>query len=170
MTRKHKTVDSLQKQLKHDLLASLENKIADICQKVVEKQIWDRVYNGGNYIGDGEDPYQHTMLLLNSVTVGDIKIGYKYMTFDIFMDSEKIDSFVRKGVHDSNEWNAHASVDSEDVSEYIPLWIEEGTEGSLHDKEGAHYMENSAMELGNGKLAQLFANALRQEGWNVVRV
>jgi len=53
MTRSHKTVSSLQAQLKHDLLASLENKIAMICQKVVEKQVWERVYNGGDYIGDG---------------------------------------------------------------------------------------------------------------------
>lgn len=141
-----------------------------VCQKVVEKQVWERVYNGGDYIGDGEDPYQHTMLLLNSVTVGNIKMGTKYLTFDIFMDSDKIESFVRKGVNDSNEWNAHASVDPVDVSEYIPLWIEEGTEGSLHDKEGAHYMENSAMQLGDGKLAQEFANELRKQGWNVVRV
>lgn len=132
---------------------------------VVKDHVQRLVYDA--YIPQGENHYDHTFELLNSVTVGEIKVGYKYMTFEIYMDTEKIGSYVTKS---KKEWNQHASVDPVDVSEYIPLWIEEGTEGSLHDKEGVHYMEQSTIELDGGKLAQAFADRLRQKGWNVVRV
>lgn len=163
-TRRHKTVSSLQKQLKGDIIEAVQNEVADIAIKTVQDHLESTVYQA--YKPQGEYGYDRTFELLNSVTVGNLKVGTKYVYFDIFMDTEKIGSYVK----DNNyEWNQHASVDPMDVSEYIPLWVEEGTSGSLWDREGAHYMEQSWIELDSGKLAQEFADRLRQKGWRVIR-
>lgn len=165
MTRRHKTVDSLQKQLKGDIAESVQNEIAQIAIDTVQKYLLKDVYS---YNPKGDFAYDRTMDLLNSVTVGEAKLGYKFARFEIYMDTDKINPYVTG----SGEWNQHASHPdnkSMDVSEYIPLWVEEGTSGSLWDREGAHYMEQSWIELDSGKLAQEFANRLRQKGWHVIR-
>ncbi|MCY8228696.1 hypothetical protein MOC30_13995 [Bacillus spizizenii] len=164
MTRNHKTVSSLQGQLRSDIIESIQNDVADVAIKTVQEHLNQSVYQA--YIPKGEYAYDRTFELLNSVTVGNVKMGNKFVYFDIFMDTEKIGSYVKEG---NAEWNQHASVEGMDVSEYIPLWTEEGTDGSLWDREGAHYMEQSWIELDSGKLAHEFANRLRQKGWNVVR-
>ena len=163
MSKNHKTVGSLQNHLERDIVNSLEEKIFQVCQEVVEEYVYKLVYNGGNYVGNGENPYEHTMELFNSVTVGNLKLGNKYATFDIFMDSEKIRPYVRG----DGEWNAHASVDPIDVAEYIPLWMEEGTSGSLYDHEPTHYMEQSFLKLDGGYLARELGARLRSLGWRV---
>lgn len=165
MTLRHKTVSSLQQQLKGDILESIQNEVANVAINTVQDQLNERVYDA--YTPQGEYAYDRTFELLNSVTVGNLKIGNKFVYFDIFMDTEKIGSYVKEN---DAEWNQHASVDPADVSEYIPLWIEEGTNGSLWDREGTHFMRESWWELNGGKLAQEFANRLRQKGWNVTSV
>lgn len=164
MTRRHKTVSSLQAQLKGDLIESIDNKITDIAMEVVQQHLMRTVYDA--YTPQGQYAYDRTFELLNSVTVGNVTVGYKFIHFEIYMDSEKIGSYVKES---NAEWNQHASVDPMDVSEYIPLWVEEGTEGSLHDREGAHYMEASYLDL-KGDLAREFADRLRLQGWKVTHV
>lgn len=155
-----KTVSALQGQLKQDLMDSVRNRIAQICMNVVRDSLMDRVYF--NYVPQGETAYDRTYELLDSVTVSEPVIGSKYMYFEIYMDTSKINPYVTE----DDEWNQHASVDPMDVSEMIPLWIEEGTDGGLWDREGAHYMEHSAMRL-DGTLHQAFARELRNQGWKV---
>ncbi len=167
MSRRFKTVSSLQSHLKSSILEAIENKIVAICIDIVQKNIQEKVYDA--YIPDG-DSYDRTFDLINSVTVGNLKIGTKYATFEIFMDTEKITPQIRNGVHDYGGWNAHADMHSIDVSEYIPLWIEEGTSGSLWDREGAHYMQASHYELSGGQMAQELADRLRQQGWMITTV
>lgn len=145
-------------------MEAVNGQIVDIAIQVVQEHLMSTVYDA--YEPKGDYAYDRTFELLNSVTVGNAKMGTKYIYFDIFMDSEKIKPYAS----DDHSWNQHSSVDPMDVSEYIPMWVEEGTEGSLWDREGAHYMEQSWMELDNGKLALEFANALRMKGWKVVRV
>lgn len=167
MSKGFKTVSALQHHLKQSILEAIENKIIDICIKVAKKHIEERVYEA--YVPQGDLAYDRTFELLNSVTVGNLNVGAKYVTFEIYMDTEKINPYVRNHFG-HNGWNAHADVYGIDVSEYIPLWIEEGTNGSLFDREGAHYMEQTYFELDNGKLAQELANELRKQGWNVIEV
>lgn len=164
-TRSHKTVSSLQAQLKVDLLSSIDHQIREVCTRVVQKHIQERVYD--TYTPDASNPlsYDRTFELYNSVSVGNVNIGTKYVTFEIFMDTEQIGAYVTEG----EQWNQHASVRDEDVSEMIPYWIENGTEGSLWDRAPADYMEQSHVEL-MGNLAQEFANALRVKGWKITRV
>jgi hypothetical protein len=168
MSKRFKTVSALQDHLKQSILEAIENKIIDICMKVAQKHIEERVYEA--YTPQGDFAYDRTFELLNSVTVGNLNVGTKYVTFEIYMDTEKINPYVRNSFDGYHGWNAHADVYGIDVSEYIPLWIEEGTNGSLFDREGAHYMEQTHFELDSGKLARELANALRQQGWCVIEV
>jgi hypothetical protein len=158
MTRLFNTVNDLQKHLKGDIANSVMGQVQEVATETVQ-----RILRAEGYIGQDPTSYDRTWELLNSVTVGNISVGTKYVTFEIFMDTDKINAYAK---NDDN-WNQHASVDPIDVSEYIPLWVEEGTDGSLWDREGSYYMKGSWNELNDGKLAQAFASELRSRGWNV---
>lgn len=152
--------------MKSSLRESIENQVAKVCIEVVRNYIQKNVYDA--YIPDSSNPYSYdrTMDLLNAVSVGEIKVGIKFVTFEVYMNPEMIQA----NITGDNEWNQHASVEGIDVSEYIPLWIEEGTSGSLWDREGAHFMSDAHFELSGGSLAQELANALRKQGWNITMV
>lgn len=163
MSKRHATVSSLQAQLKNDIVQAINGKITDICIRVVRDNLLERVY--WEYAPNGNYSYDRTYELLDSVTVGNLKVGYKYATFEIFMDTDKINPYVTDG----NGWNQHASVDPIDTSEYIPLWVEEGTSGSLWDRDGAFYMQQSHYELFS-RLHVVLAHELRKQGWKVTMI
>lgn len=160
MGKKFKTISSLQVQLKNDILDSLRNKISEICMRVVKDYLLKNVYH--SYIPQGDYSYDRTYELMDSVSVGNFKLGYKYATFEIFMDTSKINPYETSGT----DWNQHADVDGDDMSEYIPMWIEEGTEGGLWERKGAHYMQDSFVQLSN-ELPSMLERALKNEGWDV---
>lgn len=164
MTRRFKTVSGVQQELKLSLIRAVEDRLMQICIDVVKNHIQKNVYEA--YIPQGDYAYDRTFDLYNAVTLTNMVMGTKYLTFDVQMDSDKINPQIREG----DSWNAHASVEGMDVSEYIPLWIEEGTSGSLWDREGAHYMESAYVDLSGGKLAQELVVALRRQGWEVKRI
>lgn len=165
---KVQTISELQKRLKDSIVNAVQSKVAEICYRVVRDNLIERVY--WNYIPQGESSYDRTYELMDSITVGNVSIGTKNVYFEIFMDTDKIHPYET----DSGEWNQHQSMgtNSYDTSEYIPMWVEEGTEGSLWDREGAHYMEQSWIELSSGSqsIVKALAKALKSEGWNVKSV
>jgi hypothetical protein len=167
MSRRFKTVSSLQNHLKDSVMEAIQGKVTELCIEVVKDYIQRNVYD--KYRPD-PDTYDRTFELLNSVTVGNLNLGTKYATFEIFMDTEKINAHIRNGSHGYLGWNSHADVYDLDMSEYIPLWIEEGTEGSLWDREPAHYMYDSWVDLSGGELAKALADSLRRQGWDVIDV
>lgn len=160
MSKTFKTISSLQVQLKNDIFDNLRNRISEICIRVVKDNLLKKVY--WNYVPQGDYSYDRTYELMDSVTVGNFNIGYKYATFDVFMDTSKINPYQTEG----SSWNQHADVDGDDMSEYIPMWIEEGTTGGLWKRDGAHYMQESFIQLVN-ELPNALEKALRSEGWNV---
>lgn len=159
---RHQTVSSLQSHLKDSIVEGIEKDVRSIAFRTIRRYVHQNVYQKYAPSGDG---YERTYELVDSITLGNIKVGYKYITFEVFMDTSKINPYEQKS------WNAHANVDyTQDTSDYVPLWIEEGTEGSLWDRDGAHYMEDSVRELDNrGELAFALYFALRQQGWEVRR-
>lgn len=154
------SVPDLQKHLKDDLKRAVYARVSQICMDIVRNNIMDRVYNA--YVPSGMNAYDRTYELLECVTIGDPIVGNRYLTFEIFMDSSKIDPYATA----NGEWNQHQSVENIDESDMIPLWIEKGTEGSLWDREGAHYMEQSAMQI-DSTLHKVLARELRGQGWKV---
>lgn len=172
MTKRFKTVSDLQGHLKSSIKEAIETEIKMACIEVVQAFLDEKVYKNpmAGYVpkSNSEWAYDRTEELKESVTVGNFKMGTKYATFEIFMDTEKIHPYET----DEGEWNQHANLDfSEDTSEYIPMWIEDGTHGSLWDWRPAQYMYSSYKELGDNKLlAKMLAHALRQRGWDVTIV
>jgi hypothetical protein len=167
MSLRFKTVSALQGHLKDSIAEAIQDQVTELCLDVVRDYIQRNVYNKYQ---PSPDSYDRTFELLNCVTVGNISMGHKYATFEVYMDSEKINPRIRTGRHDYDGWNAHADIYDLDMSEYIPLWVEEGTEGSLWDREPAHYMYDSWVDLSGGDLAQELISALRGKGWDVTLV
>jgi len=161
--KKFKTVSSLHAHLVDTITKAITEKIFNICANVVRKNIEDKVYKA--YVPHGDFPYQRTFELLNSVSVGNLKIRNKSVSFDVYMDTSKIHPYPQK--IGGRGWNAHADVYFNDVSDFIPLWIEEGTEGSLWDRSGAHYMESSKYEIEDILPLEL-VKSLKSKGWKVV--
>lgn len=161
--KRHQTVSSLQSHLKDSIVDGIEHEVRTMALRTIRGYINRNVYQKYTPVSDG---YERTYELLDSVTIGNIKVGYKYVTFEIFMDTSKISPY------EQNTWNAHANMGyTQDTSDYIPLWIEEGTEGSLWDRKGANYMLHSYRELGEaGGVAQDLYRALKRRGWQVTLV
>lgn len=168
-----KTVSELQHHLKDSIQESIENELFEICTKIVEKHLMKDVYDNPNagYIPRAEEgspfKYERTWELFNSLTISDVKMGSKYATFEIYMNGDAIESH-KTG---EGEWNQHADIDyEEDVSEYIPMWIEDGTNGSLWDFRPTQYMFNSWKELrDDGILRDALEQALRSRGWKITK-
>ncbi|MEH7207621.1 hypothetical protein V7094_15485 [Priestia megaterium] len=159
----YQSINEIQAKLKSSIVQSVNTELRKHCTKVVQEYLMERVYKA--YIPQGEHAYDRTMELFNAVTVGEITVGTKFVTFEVYIDSEKIQPHVTDSKQD---WNQHASVDPIEVNEYIPMWIEEGTEGSLWDREGTHYMEQAYLKLDQGGLAMALARSLKSMGWNVI--
>ena len=158
--KRHQTVSSLQAYLKESIVDGIENEVKSIAMRTIRRYIHQNVYQR---YSPAEGGYERTYELVDSITLGNINVGTKYITFDVFMDTSKINPYEQKS------WNAHANADyTQDTSDYIPLWIEEGTDGSLWDRDGAYYMQDSVRELDDRreiKFALYFA--LRRQGWEV---
>lgn len=165
MAKRFKTVSSLQAQLKESIRNAIHSRLYSICMEVVQKQIYERVYRAYTP-SDGEYGYERTFELLNSVDISDVTMGTKHARFEVYMNTDKINPYGGKS------WNQHMSTDGHnmDASDYIPLWVEEGTNNSLWDRNGAHYMQQSHFELGGGKLSRELERALRSEGWDVKKI
>ncbi|MCC3687363.1 hypothetical protein LLR47_19320 [Bacillus cereus] len=167
MSRLFSSVSELQHHLKDSIREGIEHKLMKIVLEIVQKYVDKNVYHNPFKKEGSEFAYDRTMELMNSITIGELKMGTKYATFEVYMDAEKI----RASETDEGYWNQHANIDyTQDTSNYIPQWIEEGTNGSLWDWQPTHYMADSYFELSDGSLARELADALRREGWNVIRV
>lgn len=148
-------VASLHKHLKTTISTS---KIEILVKETVDKYIHENVYSAYT-----PNSYVRTHEFEKAVIIGEEILTDEGYTFEVYIDSSRLNS-VMGGV---DEWGQHASVHGADVTEYIPLWLEEGTRGSLWDRNGAYYMQDSHIELSGGKLAQALAKGLRAQGYMV---
>jgi hypothetical protein len=169
MTKKFQTVSSLQIHLKNNIQEAIQVRLTEIIIKVVDSFLHKNVYDKYTPSEDSMYSYDRTYELLNSITVSEPKMGHKQATFEVYMDTDKIEPNETVG----DTWNQHADIKyTEDTSEYIPMWVEYGTQGSLWDRDPALYMYDSWVELsgGDNSLARHLAKALEAEGWNVIKV
>lgn len=150
-------VKSLQRHLQTTISTS---NIDVIVKETVEKYINKNIYS--TYMPSS---YVRTHEFEKAVTVGERVLTNTSYTFEVYIDSDKLNSVITP---ESEDWNQHASVTGEDMTDYIPLWLEEGTEGSLWDRRGANYMQDSHFELSGGKLVQALAKELRLHGYMVI--
>lgn len=155
------TVSELQRHLKNTISAS---QIDEIVRSVVRDYIDENVYR--NYTPSGLDAYDRTYELIDAVEVLEKKIGTKHYSFEVAINPSSMT--MDNSRSDDGQWNAHASMPptSSDVRELIPLWIEEGTKGSLWDREGAFFNRDAYIDLDGGLLVRKLLNALTRAGYN----
>lgn len=119
--------------------------------KIVEEEIKDYVMKN-LYNEYTPTHYTRTYDYINSLTVKKARKEGNGYAVEIFFDTDKIyprppDGDGKGGL---GRWSRHSSITSyngggsgDDMSDMIPLWIEEGVSGSLYDRDGIYTMENT---------------------------
>ena len=146
---------SLEKYLQRELQNNLNEIIKEIKEDVKE-YIMENLYNAYD-----PNQYERSFEFLESVSVYKARQTESGISAIVYFDTDKINA-----VGMSGRFNQHMSVDGKDVSDYIPQWLEEGTQArrnNIFPRDGIYSMENvkKDWEL-NGKhvkkLQQLFRN------------
>lgn len=159
------TVSELQKHLKNTIAKS---EIELIVKKVLRDYIQDNVYN--SYMPSGMYAYDRTYELLSAIDIVEVKTGTKSHSFEVIVNPNLLTS--NGSLSDEGKWNQHASMPQGglvyDTTEYIPMWIEYGTEGSLWDRDGAHFARDAYIDLNGGTLVRALEKALKNAGYKIV--
>ena len=146
------------------LFAALEKRIELALQKVAEKveEIITQYVMDNLYQDYEPTNYLRTYDYINSLTVGKVKKNGNNYQVQIYFDADKIRPVWRDG-----EWNAHMSWDGKNDNDLLPLFIEEGVENSLYDRDGIYTMENTKKIIEDTRfhLSEL-SRILRQQGIN----
>lgn len=142
-----------------NILKSKLERAVEQCGKIAEiklhNMVMDRLYNSYNPI-----QYDRNHNFLDSITLVPI-LNKNGITVMLHYDTDKIHASMVK-----DNWNRHMDVNGNDVSEYIPMWLEFGTEGSLWDREGIYSMiEVEVYMISNYK--RILYQELKKQGLNV---
>lgn len=133
-------------------------------EAMFKKLLKERLY-------DAYDPkmYDRTFELIDSISHSEvIKVNNTYYV-EIFYDADKIRAYPREkdGLY-THKWGRHTDFDSEDVSYWIPLWIEEGTQNEYYSHKGTRSMEDTR-EWISKEYNRLFRLALQQKYGNNIQ-
>lgn len=157
-------VSEMQKYLKETIGTS---NIEEVVRSTMRDYIDEKVYR--NYTPNGLDAYDRTYELISAVDIVEKKMGTKHYNFMVYINPDLLTSDGMRS--ERGGWNAHASMPQGgsiyDTREFIPLWLEKGTSGSLWDREGAYFNNDTFMDLGTGGgLVKALVKRLRQAGFN----
>jgi hypothetical protein len=156
------------------LIKHLENNILSDIQKIGEevkgilrnnvRVLWYE-RNGMNW---SPQDYERSFQLIESITCRKaIKTGNKYEV-EIFFDTNKI---IPMYGTDDKPWTRHMSVvDYTDVSEAIPLWIEEGNNNSsIYSYDGVHPVQTTKQDLKDDNyIKERLKELLEMQGYKVI--
>lgn len=158
------TISQLMKHLENEVVFSL-GVVAEDVRKILRDYVQKATY-------ESYDPfeYQRTYELLNCLDISDIKkVGNTY-SFEIFFNSDKINMYDVDGF-----WNQHKSVfgyeswNGMKINELVPWFIENGTNGSVWDREGIYSIEYITNLLQKThKHLKIIKNILKQKGYDVI--
>jgi predicted RNA binding protein YcfA (HicA-like mRNA interferase family) len=112
-------------------LEQVARKIEDILKQYIMDEWYGRM---------NPEDYSRTYNFVNSISVKptqEIKDGWMV---EIYFDNEKI---FPEYADEDRTWNKHMSVYGEDVSDYIPEWIERGNNSPIYNYKGVHMMQNT---------------------------
>jgi len=128
--------NSLFKYINNQLKFSIQE-VGKLIKEEVKKYIQNNLY-------DTYTPlyYQRTMNYLESITVSKVNSNSKGYVVEIYFDTSKIIPN-----YTDTKYNQHMDVYGTPKNNYIPLWLEEGTEnnnGNFFPREGIHAMGNVA--------------------------
>lgn len=114
---------------------SLKKAMKDIGEEVkleLQDYIWENWYKTYN-----PKEYERTFDFLNCVTFNVGKSNGKYVAI-VYYDTSKI----KAEYNEYSYWNNHMSLSGEDVSEYIPRWIEKGQKSHVYSYNGVEPIRN----------------------------
>lgn len=139
------------------------NKVTIKVEKMIKKYVMDKLYNSYT-----PTDYIRSYDYLESLTVTKVtKNSLGELETKIFFDPNKIHSRETEGSY----WNQHMSINGDTtwegkpISEWIPVFIEYGTKGSLWDRKGIHVVDNIMKELDrDGKYKKFMASELKRMG------
>lgn len=124
------TISALNQYIKNVVKQSIQTIAEDVREEVYE-EVSDKLLNNHSG-GNGYYAYQHTFEVLESICEPKVKYVNNTVEVEIYYDTDKI----QPHYVDNSFWNQHMSITGEDVSEILPLWLEEGTTGGLYPREG----------------------------------
>lgn len=97
---------------------SLQQSAEDV-EQMVRDYLMETLYS------TSPSEYERTYELVNSVTHTNVEQVGDVFYVKIYYDTDKIKPHILE-----HKWNQHATFWGVDMSEYLPLWIEKGTEGN----------------------------------------
>jgi hypothetical protein len=158
--------NSLMRHLENNILLDVQ-KVGEEVKGVLRNNVRVLWYerNGMNW---SPQDYERSWQLINSITCKQaIKKGNKYQV-EIFFDTDKI--LPTYGT-DDKPWTRHMSVvDYSDVSEAIPLWIEEGNNNSsIYSYEGVYPVKTTVDDLKDDNyIKERLKELLEMQGYKVI--
>lgn len=146
------------------LIKFMEKKLKAALDEVSDVALEKLRYHVENRLYDAWTPemYSRTGELLKSISKTKVTKVYGYYVVKIYYDTNKIHPYVS----DDARWNKHADIYGENVSEYIPLWAEYGTDNSLHNHDGIHAIEDT-FEWISKEYNRMFKEILKHKGIKV---
>ena len=158
--------NSLIKHLENNILIDVQ-KIGEEVKTVLKNNVRVLWYER-NGTGWTPQDYERSFQLINSITCKKaIKVGNKYQV-EIYFDTDKIQPMYGT---DDKPWTRHMSItDFEDVSEAIPLWIEEGNNNSpIYSYEGVHPVQTTIDNLkSDNYIKERLRELLKTQGYKVL--
>lgn len=153
-----KNLKQLEKYLKHEIENSIRKDVAEMIEQEVRDKIDELVYSKPT------KSYERTMELRNSVSSDTEEIKKDLFELRVFNDVELINPYKT-----DNFWNQHMSMNDEDVSHLISLWILKGTSGSpYYNHESRDYIQATKDELKNSKKhVKALQSSLKRKGIDV---
>ncbi len=153
--RVFKDLKEYYKYIESQLIKIMEEIGMETCDdlyKTVKSRIYDWTPN----------MYERTGELLKSVTCTKVFKENGYLYIKIYYDTDTIHPYFT----DNNLFNQHSDIYGNDVSNYIPLWIEEGTEarnGNFFPRNGIHAISEE-LDWFTTNFVKLFKKKLKKHG------
>ena len=148
--------DYLEKKTKEILIDKISKEVRATLIDNVEKMLYDAQ-------NENEEYYERTYELINSIEVSNlIKVG-NYYEIEIFFNTDKINPNVgRYGM-----LNQHMDLYGNDVSNMIPIWMEEG-HGGIVEQKPLHFTKATYEDIKNNYI-NIFNKYLEKIGIKIVR-
>jgi hypothetical protein len=139
---------------------NIQTKLPQLTQQI-EQTIKDYIMER-HYSWQPSD-YSHTYQYVNSLTVSKIRESSDGYEVELYFDTSKIQPLP----HDEDRrWNKHMDMYGNPVNEFIPLWLEEGTNNPYYSHPGNHAIRDTYEEFKNGKAVKELLILLKSKGFN----
>ncbi len=154
MAKTFKNTSELKKYMNEKIVKIL-NEIAQGVKEELYDKVKERLYDAWT-----PSQYERTEELLNSISKTEVYQENGFYCVKIFYDTDKIFPHTVEG-----KWGQHVDFSGNDTSEYVVLWIEEGTTDNPFPRKGINAMSDEKKWI-EENYNKIFRNKLKQYGIN----